>query len=111
MTWWSLCLIIILEQEEANGTLAYLAQHGARVIGMLKSQRGGFNNVYRLVTSLSRSLKWTVVWWITTVIGLCSDRMHAFLAEQQEPDHAEQLVLSLYATLAHGMTRGTGSTK
>jgi hypothetical protein len=50
--------MIVLEQEEANGTLAYLAQHGARVVGMLKSQRGGFNNVYRLVTSLSQSLKW-----------------------------------------------------
>jgi hypothetical protein len=64
---------------EAKATLHYLYNHGARLLGLLKVRDGAINDVYEVE--------------------------HAkFLADN---DQSDQLVLSLYNQLAHGMTRNT----
>ncbi|MGH3385618.1 MAG: hypothetical protein ACRDO1_13645 [Nocardioidaceae bacterium] len=65
--------------EEARRTLQYNYDHGARLLGLLRARDSGNTNVYEV-----QQLK--------------------FLADN---DQADQLVLSLYGKLAHGMTRGT----
>ncbi|CAN7748012.1 hypothetical protein [Paenibacillus sp. LjRoot56] len=64
---------------EAKATLQYLYNHGSRLMGLLKVRDGAINNVYE-----AEHIK--------------------FLADNDQPD---QMVLSLYNQLAHGMTRNT----
>ncbi|CAH1221396.1 hypothetical protein PAECIP111891_05171 [Paenibacillus allorhizoplanae] len=64
---------------EAKATLRYLYNHGSRLLGLLKVRDGAINTVYE-----AEHIK--------------------FLADNDQPD---QMVLSLYNQLAHGMTRNT----
>ncbi|RSS81119.1 hypothetical protein [Streptomyces sp. WAC06614] len=64
---------------EATETLQYVLQHGGRLLGLLRAHGSAHNNVYEV-----EQLK--------------------FLAAN---DQADQLVLSFYGKLAHGMTRDT----
>jgi hypothetical protein len=64
---------------EAKATLQYLYNHGSRLMGLLKVRDGAINNVYE-----AEHIK--------------------FLADNDQPD---QMVLSLYNQLTHGMTRNT----
>ena len=65
--------------DEARRTLRYLYDHGSRLLGMLRARDSADDNVYEV-----EQLK--------------------FLADN---DEADQIVLSFYGKLAHGMTRGT----
>lgn len=65
--------------KEAKATLQYLYKHGSRLLGQLKVRDGAINNVYAVEQA-------------------------KFLADNDQPD---QLVLSFYGHLAHGMTRNT----
>ncbi|SDO38463.1 hypothetical protein SAMN04487897_11339 [Paenibacillus sp. yr247] len=67
------------ESPEAKATLQYLYNHGARLLGLLKVRDGAINDVYETEQA-------------------------KFLADN---DQSDQLVLSLYNQLAHGMTRNT----
>jgi hypothetical protein len=64
-----------------NATLRFLARHGARLLGMLRTEYGGANNVY-------------------------SDRAR----EAQGIINPDYLTLALYSQLAHGFTRNTFTT-
>jgi hypothetical protein len=67
------------ESPESKATLQYLYNHGSRLLGLLKVRDGAINDVY--------------------------EAEHAkFLADN---DQSDQMVLSLYNQLAHGMTRNT----
>ncbi|MEU9481914.1 hypothetical protein [Streptomyces sp. NPDC048191] len=64
---------------EARATLQYILQHGGRMLGLLRARDYADNDVYEV-----EQLK--------------------FLAANDQPD---QMVLSFYGKLAHGMTRNT----
>jgi hypothetical protein len=65
--------------DEARRTLKYVYNYGSRLLGMLRARNAGSNTVYMV-----EQLK--------------------FLADN---DEADQIVLSFYGKLAHGMTRET----
>lgn len=67
------------ETPEAKATLQYLYNHGSRLMGLLKVRDGAINDVYE-----AEQVK--------------------FMADN---DQSDQMVLSLYNQLAHGMTRNT----
>ncbi|MFC5650567.1 hypothetical protein ACFPYJ_15830 [Paenibacillus solisilvae] len=67
------------ESPEAIATLQYLYNYGSRILGLLKVRDGAINSVYAVEQA-------------------------KFLADN---DQSDQLVLSLYNQLAHGMTRNT----
>jgi hypothetical protein len=67
------------ESPEAKATLQYLYNHGSRLMGLLKVRDGAINDVYEAEQA-------------------------KFLADN---DQSDQMVLSLYNQLAHGMTRNT----
>lgn len=64
---------------EAKAAIQYLYNHGSRILGLLKVRDGAINSVYGVEQA-------------------------KFLADNGQSD---QLVLSLYSQLAHGMTRNT----
>lgn len=64
---------------EANAALSYLYNHGSRLLGQLRVRDGALDNVYAVDQA-------------------------KFLADNDQPD---QLVLSFYGALAHGMTQNT----
>jgi len=64
---------------EAKAALQYLYNHGSRMLGLLRVRDGALDDVYGVDQS-------------------------KFLADNDQPD---QLVLSLYSDLAHGMTQNT----
>jgi hypothetical protein len=74
---------------QARGLLRYLTRHGSRLLGLVRA------GAYRLANG-DRSVSGT-----DQVYGVNVSR---FLADN---DEADQLVLSLYGTLAAGLTRGT----
>jgi hypothetical protein len=74
---------------QARGLMRYLARHGSRLLGLVRA------GAYRLANGDS-SVSGT-----DQVYGVNVSR---FLADN---DEADQLVLSLYGTLAAGLTRGT----
>lgn len=65
--------------DEARGTLRYVYGYGSRLLGMLRARDSADDNVYEV-------------------------EQVKFLADN---DEADQIVLSFYGKLAHGMTRGT----
>jgi hypothetical protein len=65
--------------DEARRTLQYVYSYGSRLLGMLRARDSADDNVYEV-------------------------EQVKFLADN---DEADQIVLSFYGKLAHGMTRGT----
>ena len=82
--------ILPARSTAANGALAYMLQHGSRLLGLVRA------GSYALYGGADRRASGT-----DQVYGL---NMARFLADSDQPD---QLVLTLYGDLAAGMTRGT----
>ena len=97
-TYWNLVMPYALASgffaphgPEANGLLRYLLLHGSRLLGLVRA------GAYRLADANSDA----PVSGTDQVYGINVAR---FLADEDEPD---QLVLSLYGTLAAALTPGT----
>jgi hypothetical protein len=86
--------------DEARGTIAYMRQHGAWLLGLTR-----FNGLYDPPTPIGEYREDGTGGYkspgVDNAFGV--QTMH-FLAEN---DEADRLVLGLYSKLAHGMTPGT----